>query len=235
MIDAELAFSEGHRMSGSGQWNVRGRVTDADGRFVLRAVPAGTVWLSAFAPGRGSRTHHPVRVPSAGEVVIALGVVPGAAVAGRVTDSEGAPIPHAAVLARAEVRWIGMGFSEMVARTTRTNDDGRYEVAHLPPGKLYRLRVVADGFLASDFIGYGLPLPAGVTTPFDVVLLRPGTVTGKVVDAAGQAIAGAEVFLGNGPSPSSRSAPGLPALCADGRRWHLPTERHPPGTRPRQR
>jgi len=193
-IDAQPPYREQHRASGVGVWCVRGLGTDAEGRFELVGVPAGEAWLSAHAPGVGSRTFHPVKVPTGDEVVLQVGEAPGATLAGHVRDVAGAPVPNAHLFVQVQGRPIGFGFQEMCGPVGASDAEGSYAIPHLPAGTIQEIRVRAEGFVESGSLGFGIPLTARATVPFDVVLRRACTLRGRVVDAQGTPLPGLEVW-----------------------------------------
>jgi hypothetical protein len=118
------------------------RRTAADGRFAFTAMPEGRFVLAAAADGFLDGSYGamapgepgvPVRV-GAGTSATDLRIVleRAAALAGRVTNPDGDPVPSA-VHAMA-VSWVGGTRSLRRSATARTDADGRYELSGLWPG-----------------------------------------------------------------------------------------------------
>lgn len=217
-IDATLPYRNEHRAAGAGTWCVRGQATAPDGRFVLDAVPDGVVWLSAFAPGVGARTLLPVSTPAGHEVLVRLGEQPGATLHGYVRDVAGEPIAGARLFARVRVRRLGFGHEEMAGLVARSDEAGRYRIANLPTGRIQEIRVEAQDFRESRYLGSGIRVEANETIPFDVVLLRGCTLEGRVVDELGRPVENARVWAaGLRPpgSPPITSRAGNPVRVTD--------------------
>ena len=127
----------------------------------------------------------------------------GTSIGGNVRDEDGRPIEGVSVTLdnrgpQDRVR-EGPDLDGLIARTDR---EGRWRVDHIPAGfDLVRLQCI---FSHADFIS---PIDAGIIQPSPtpeqlrsrrgVTVLRRGiSVTGRVLDRAGQPIAGASVRLG---------------------------------------
>lgn len=153
-------------------------VTDAEGRFELPGLDAGTYRLLAshrdFAPAEEGG----VRAGTEG-LRLRLGV--GAALRGRVTDREtGDPVPgFSVVVSRRE--------GALALRPYRTvtvfDADGRYEVLGVASGD-YSVVATAHGYApsAGEDVRVPTPLPAEAVTA-DFALGRGGRLTGRVVDS----------------------------------------------------
>jgi hypothetical protein len=83
---------------------------------------------------------------------------------------------------------------------TNTDDDGRYEFVKLPAGS-YNVFASQPGFIALAYgqrrvPGAGEPIELGSTEThdrIDIALPRPGAITGRVLDEAGDSVEGASV------------------------------------------
>jgi hypothetical protein len=114
-------------------------------------------------------------------------------ITGRVIDENGRVIPGARVLVPRTLTHGSLLIDLQSTQTQQslTDDGGRYELT-LPPG------VSASVFLSADAKGYTLDTPvriADVRDPaqrsgVDVHVFQPGSVTGRVVDAEGNPVAG---------------------------------------------
>ena len=160
---------------------VGGAYTDDRGRFTL-AVPAGqhTLYVSkpmyvttAYGAARPGDTGTPVTVAN-GEVLsdIAVQLVKGASLGGRVLDHNGQPAPAAQLHIRA-YRWQARGRELVATRDDRatgifTNALGEYRAWGFPPGD-YIIQVNPQG---------NVPTALPLTTQADLdAALRPGTGT----------------------------------------------------------
>jgi protocatechuate 3,4-dioxygenase beta subunit len=119
-------------------------VTGDDGRFAFTALPAGRFDLQVTAEGYLASFYNsrfpgdPVEQidvePGARRAGLDIRLWPGAAITGRVTDEDGAPVADATVWAQAWTSVAGrrrLGFP----RATVTGPDGRYRIDSLVPGE----------------------------------------------------------------------------------------------------
>jgi len=119
-----------------------------------------------------------------------------ASIGGTIVSSAGRPLAHAIVLLvdQRENRFL----------TTSTSDDGRYEFAALPGGT-YRINASKQGFsFPSDGVPFvpfgtsGIPVtvaPGEHSDRIDVTLVPWGSISGHVLDEAGEPVSGAVVGL----------------------------------------
>ena len=181
---------------------------DAEGNYRFRSpVAANFTGLRAEAPGLapvGETPANVVRRPGPGETLrVDLQVGRAAAVEGTVTCA-GAPVAGAMV----QVYWGGAGGS--IARRDLTTDGaGRYAAEDVPAGRVVVVQVTARGLVQERFdqqnfvtvlMGRGVGSPdwslttaAGTRSTFDVSLAAGRSVAGRVVDAGGAAVGGANV------------------------------------------
>ncbi len=150
-------------------------VTQADGTFVLDGVPPGPTAFTAL----------PMRVVSspfalvAGDNRITIDTQPLGKIRGFVRR-HGAVVPYARV--------------GIAHRGVNADSTGHYEIAGLEPGKY---DYYADDSRRGSYIAGHLPSPLGEgeIRDFDVELAWGARVTGTVVDATGQLVAGAQVRI----------------------------------------
>ena len=172
-----------------GRAQARSANTDENGRFVLEGVSPGStaleVSLDGFPTLEGSRVE-----VQAGRTVkdVTLMLVRGADIRGRVLDPEGEPVAGARVELSSGSRWMGaMSVDEAV-----TDADGNYAFRAQRIGDELRLVAKHDAYVESGeelvVIERDLALP-------DLQLLPAASVRGRVVDGAGNGVAGAEVSL----------------------------------------
>ncbi len=156
------------------------------GVVALLVAIAWTSEVTAVTAGAGQSA-----VPSAGRNIPAdEGVVQG-----RTVDAEsGRPVSQATILV--------MGSD--ASATATTGADGRYEVAGLKPGS-YRVSARAWGFVEGQYGAAAAAIMdlggvvdvrgARVTTGIDVRLQRAASLSGRILNAQGEGLAGVEVEL----------------------------------------
>jgi protocatechuate 3,4-dioxygenase beta subunit len=153
--------------------------SDARGSFALKIPFLAAPALQAAAPGYQVATVRPDR-----EKDLAVSLAPAAAVPGLVVDEAGKPV------AGAEVDVISAEAAPPqgeVRGWSRTDASGRFHFDGLEPGERLAARVRASGFAALESTLPPLP------TTVRLVVQRGRTVLGKVVDASGRPVPGAEV------------------------------------------
>ncbi len=133
---------------------VRPVLTDADGRFALARVPAGSHVVTASKAGYSETRYGAGSSGLARRVDIAAGAtVDGvdirlprsAAISGRVVDDFGEPLPNATVSAERIVRIDGRLETRPVA-SAQTDDLGEYRLFGLPAGRF----VIGEATLGAD-------------------------------------------------------------------------------------
>ena len=180
--------------------------TNAKGEFLLGSIaPNSEVRVSASI--RSAAESESLTVPSAGEgepITLRLRKKPTLALSGRVLGPDGRPLAGATI--RVKIRppnqrsgSVGV-FAFEDAEEVRTGPDGRYMTPRqIPVGNDYRVEAQAPGFEPSESKWLS---PPAVEVP-DLTLRRAVVtreVAGRVVDSAGRAVAGVEVYQsGDGP------------------------------------
>ena len=177
--------------------------TDPDGRFSVPQAPAARFAVEIRKPGYAPLRWPEIAAPP-GEGPIDLGVlrlVAGAAVRGKVSGREGAPIAGAEV-------WLGGPGAVRPAGdrkpSARTDPAGAFRIADLRPGEPVDLRVVAEGYLPAT-VEAVVPPPA---EPLAIRLVPAAKVSGRVLDGAGRPVVGAAVDLL--PRPPDPGMAGIP-------------------------
>jgi protocatechuate 3,4-dioxygenase beta subunit len=188
---ATVAVSEGGReLSSSRLMGVEPKqgVADDEGGFVFADVAPGPFGLSAEAPRHQSAELRGLEVKP-GQELAGLEIVlpPGASVEGRVLSPEGDPVPNAGV-AVAEVARAGtVAFPSL---RSGTDADGHYRIEGIAPGP-HTLEAYSEGYR-----GAVRDVEAkGETRGVDFQLDRGLELSGRVIDTAGNPVAGAVVFV----------------------------------------
>lgn len=160
--------------------------TAADGTFRLTlrgpdpavgAAAVGHVPISHFALGSGRS--------------VALKLLPAGTLAGQIVDAEGRPVAGATVSASpTDPGLIGRPDE----KEARVGAEGRFLLRGLTPETGYRLFVKAEGFVPA-WEEAVLGKPGQGVPPVRIVLSRGVTFTGRIVDPAGQPVAGADLAL----------------------------------------
>jgi len=194
----------GVRVSASiGGFAFRGRApsrrarTDAKGKFRVGGLATRSYAVKASKADYLSSTMHGIAasVSSPGSVSIAL--QRAASIVGRVTDETGAPVAGARVRlardmgVRAMMR-AGSPAALLGRQGVTSGPDGSFRLRRLAPEKNLTLEAGKAGYVPAK--RYGVTLKAGeVVKDVALVVKRGLEARGRVVDAAGQPIAGAEV------------------------------------------
>ncbi|HEV8232674.1 MAG TPA: carboxypeptidase regulatory-like domain-containing protein [Thermoanaerobaculia bacterium] len=172
--------------------------TDAKGRFRIAGLASRRYTV------RAAKTDYlPVSMPGIVAVVaqpanVAIALQKASAIAGRVTDESGAPVPGARVrIARdTNVRALMRGGpSAFLGRPGVTSGpDGTFRLRGLSAEKNVTLEAAKTGYATAK--RHGVTVKPGETVKDVALILKRGLeARGRVVDAAGQPIPGAEVRL----------------------------------------
>ncbi len=159
-------------------------VTDAAGEFRLDGVLAGRVGIYC---DRGGDNGFGADVVAGEEALREIVLPQGVDVAGEVVDARGAPVPGAGV-------WLSESVSHLGGRIAATCDErGRFRLRDVSPRRF--LGAQAPGFAPSDleWLASG-GLREGASARLRLVLNDSGgSLSGVVVDAGGEPLAGATV------------------------------------------
>jgi RNA polymerase sigma-70 factor (ECF subfamily) len=182
--------------------------TAADGTFALRAL--GThCHVGASAPGYSPSPMRQFTAGKGAEVELRIVLAePGAALSGVVLDPQNHPVAGAVVRAGSreqKMRTLPDGGTGMAwqPQLVRTDAVGRFSFASVEPGKL-PLAVRARGLAPWH---QDVELQAERPNEVTVRLLSGVTLVGSVRDAAGAAVAGVEVNIGDWDDIGHRRVP----------------------------
>lgn len=185
--------------------------TDADGRYQIGLDAAGTYAVTVAAMRSmwvGSGSGISIQVPDQPNAVVDI-TVKSAGIAGHVTGNEGKPVSGAVVtVTPSGTAGSGEGGHGRPGTQDSSDPDGSFLVDGLNPG-VYNVNVAAVGYRNAQ------PSPVTISNDSDVpsldIRLEPGrSVRGRVVDANGNGIASAYVFVAAAGSQSGRDM--LPAV-----------------------
>ena len=129
---------------------------------------------------------------------IALALGPASAAAGRVIGDDGRPLSAELLLVPID--------QDHVARPARTDADGQFAIAALPPGRWEVLVHARDHLAPADLV---LDTTAG-RAELEIRMRRGGVLAGVVLDSSGSPLAGASVIL-RGAAPGAGAAWRAPA------------------------
>ncbi|MEM8961624.1 MAG: carboxypeptidase-like regulatory domain-containing protein [Acidobacteriota bacterium] len=177
IVKGVMVYPSGSRRSSGGYQ----RVTQ-DGRFGTD-VPAGTYQVEVKAPGWLPTVLADVEVLAGETTELDVTMRRGAKVTGRVTDVDGAPVAGARVTRGV----IGLG-----RRGVETGEDGSYELGGIEPG---RHTIKARHRQLGEVEGSIEVRETGANV-LDLVLRQPLSIRGRVIDATGASVAGAQVRVG---------------------------------------
>lgn len=173
-----------------GKEAARGRC-DADGRFTVGKIPAGTYRVHVEAEGYAPRDLAYDKLNGRDARQFEAELAPEAVVRGRVVDDAGAALAAAKVVVYEPMGIDGRGYSVAPREPVVTDADGRFEIRGLPRGYV-TLSVWAKGYHHNSV------REKPITTPADDVVLkavRAGSIKGKVVDSANKPAQNAQVFV----------------------------------------
>jgi uncharacterized GH25 family protein len=190
-IQGRITFTDGAPVAGvrvaalkeDGGGYAEGR-SDADGRFLILGLSAGTYRLDvqASADGRQNMVARVVDGIAAGSSDVHVRVERGRIVSGHVTDASGNAVVGAQVQASRD---------EDALSSTHTDSNGAFSVGGLPSGRV-TIVVTAD---AMDGVGAVVRTVPSGTEGLDVRLPAPAVLEGVLVGADGAAITQQELQL----------------------------------------
>ncbi|MFN0059026.1 MAG: sigma-70 family RNA polymerase sigma factor [Planctomycetota bacterium] len=163
--------------------------TDDSGRFVLEHLEPGTVQLEARADGFPRKRSARLTIVDGEEIAgVEIVLEEGVTVTGLVLDPDGKP------LADARLSFKRGGAMLMMSEDARTDAEGRFSAKGLRRGLDYSARATHPKYLQQaleTFTADASSIDLGTVT-----LRRGAMLSGKVVDVAGEPLAGASVSAG---------------------------------------
>jgi protocatechuate 3,4-dioxygenase beta subunit len=202
--------------------------TDENGRFRMTNVAAGKYWITTYAPGYispgndGSGTSGQSLNVAEGAKIENIALEPeikrGGVITGRITDSSGAPAPREKVY----VHWfdenrnlIRFYASSAGASENLTDDRGVYRIYGLPEGSYLVGVVYEHGHSHSYYPSVTSETEAKVievtegseTTDIDITKVKGGVINGRILNAKGEPVTGAEIWLVMARDAEGKSLP----------------------------
>ncbi len=166
----------------------------ADGKFTFSNLPEGRYQVFAWQGSLAARALRVSRLGAGPFSPVELRLEPAAIVVGRVIDRD----EGTGIAAAIELRPSG---DDQAPRYARSGPDGAFKIEGVPDGTW-----IADAFSPGYVSPGGVELAAGRGIT-ELALGRGATIEGRVVDAEGKPIAGAEVrAITAGTSPVETSA-----------------------------
>jgi protocatechuate 3,4-dioxygenase beta subunit len=189
------------------------RLTDDEGKFRFESITPGPVSSSVVrAQGYSSVmtsqwTGNLWPAVEAGQTTeVTVTMKRGGSIRGFVRTSAGKEPIQGAQVTVMGTGWAAMGAVWAGAPTAITSADGGYELTGIVPGK-YKLYSSAAGY-SSDGGQEGTDVElteTNLSAEKDLTMSAAGTVTGLVVDAAGEPIAGVRVRMKPGRDPEANT------------------------------
>ncbi len=168
---------------------------DDKGRFDLRGLPGRVLYLSARSPQR--LTQRRARLVPAqlekGEN-FELRTVAAASLSGIVTHADGTPAANAEVYVLPGLKYMLAAFRNrsIFAERVFTDASGRFEMEAVPANMALTTLAVANATEAG--MKEITPLPVRAAGTRNVPLAEQGSMSGRVVDSAGNGVSGASVL-----------------------------------------
>ena len=196
-------------------------LTDAEGRYEMPGLPAGTYELFATSDDAGAYAKPTKFALGANETkTLDFELDLAGEIAGTVVDADGKPVP------RVFVRWIEDKTQDQGYAVT--DAAGRYRCKQMAGGGTYRSQVFANAETTTPFPpapGTSYPTQevkdgASVVENIEIAIdYKQLTIRGRVVDSAGQPVVDAQVRAlaapGNGGEPAFSSWLKLPTAVTD--------------------
>lgn len=145
--------------------------------FELHALPADLAYELRLAPKHLAAASQKIEGLRGGtDTTVELRLLAGGTVRGTVLGPDGKPVGGARVRARTAGQWFG--FDDRTVRSTKSNDDGSFELANVTPGSI-GMRARHERFLEGDDVKIEVKdegLTSGVTLTFG----EGNTISGSV-------------------------------------------------------
>ena len=192
VVGAEItALNYGNNTSSRGD-----AVSAEDGSFQIDGLQQGSYVITVNA--KGYRQGRLNRI-QAGDVNVTIDMMTKACVSGRVVDASGAAVPTFTLTARrTNLNAVnnpaqgGIVFENTDIAQSYTDTDGSFELCGFMPGMAYAIHATAPGFAPAQTDVFQVQ-ENQPPAPVQVRLSRGGSIEGRVVDASGAPVSGAQV------------------------------------------
>ena len=171
-------------------------VTDANGAYEFRDLPAGRFSINATKPGYVTMNYGQTRPYEPGKSIdlieaqlldkANITMPRGSAISGRIVDEFGEPVADAQVSALRSAWANGRRRLQPAGRMAQTNDLGQYRIYGLAPGEYYVSATLRGGgdmvmmeSVAATFVTRGAILPGAEPTSGYAPTYFPGTPNGS--------------------------------------------------------
>jgi len=164
--------------------------TNREGRFQIRGLSRGGTMLMIHAQGYTEKIEQVVLDSDKKDLSIELD--PSSSVEGRVTESGGKPVARAGIFC-SEKNAIAFLTVDSTPKA-HTDAEGKFRLTGINAKKEYIVNAEAEGFVR----GQSKPLfvePGKEYKNIDIVLTNGGVLAGRVQDAEGKPIAGADLKI----------------------------------------
>ncbi|MED6335234.1 MAG: carboxypeptidase-like regulatory domain-containing protein [Planctomycetota bacterium] len=184
------------------QTKVKRDFRSQNGSYRLTDVPPGSYVVEARARGFASSYSDPFRVDQGSVVTgVMVRMTQGGSISGVIVDGAGKPVARARVTTH-DNTWTDSEFDRMMGdmmptnaskAQTNTGADGSFTLSNLMP-EAYQIRVKSGAHC--EFIQQEILVSEGGDTGVGTIeLISGGTISGVVLDATGQTVAGSRVDL----------------------------------------
>lgn len=197
IVGAELILRDTDSPQGQGllgalitrEGNAQYQRTDDKGQYRFKRLRTSEYELTAKGPRGGRYAPSDARRIEVEETRMERGVdvrlLPSLSIQGIVKDQTGAPVAKATVIATSES-------TRGIAERATSNDEGRFEITGLSPGK-FQLSYSAKDY--AEALKPGVELVRGKPTELELVLQKGVLVRVRVLDAFGRPTEGARAQL----------------------------------------
>lgn len=192
------------RMDTRDRKKVSGDWTDESGSFEVQGFAAGDeVVVGVMKDGYGIPPWPPYTIRAGGLQGLEFRLSREGVIEGTVVDAAGRPAREATVTANLE------GEGEQDAHGAEVDSKGAFRIDRLPPGRYALTAYTPSGSRSAEPGGPGVAVAAGqrirgIRLQLDVDLERLLAISGRVADAQGRPVEGAELSC-NGPGSTSKA------------------------------
>lgn len=167
-------------------------VTDANGAYRLRKLQRGKQFVAVSYPGYDTFEHAFEVSSTDPEYALEVRLKRTAALSGRVVDNANQPIEGVSVYFATQEALLLGGKGLPAEPHARTGPDGGFRLRGVPPGRPFSVVVRHPSFVNAQRDNVKVE-PGEELAGVDIMMTRGGSITGEVVDALRQPLAGATI------------------------------------------